>query len=31
MWIQTNLTSDDPVAEFIEKTRGVIAGKKYGL
>ena len=31
MWIKTNLTSDDPVAEFIEKKRGVIAGKKYGL
>jgi hypothetical protein len=31
VWIKTNLTSDDPVAEFFEKKRGTLAGMKYGL
>lgn len=31
MWIKTNPTSDDPIAEFFEKKRGTLLGKKFGL
>ena len=31
MWLKTNLTSDDPIAEFFEKKRGTLMGRKYGL
>jgi hypothetical protein len=31
MWIKTDLTSEDPIAEFFEKKRGTLLGKKYGL
>jgi hypothetical protein len=31
MWAKTELSSDDPVAEFFEKKKGALLGKKYGL
>ena len=31
MWIKTNTNSDDPVAEFLEKKRGTLLGRKFGI
>lgn len=31
IWIKTNPTLDDPIAEFFEKRRGALLGKKFGL
>lgn len=31
MWLKTNLTSDDPIAEFFEKKKGALMGRKYGI